>query len=85
MKTHYLSKSIESVLRLIFSCLINGMVYEEADRLFFAMDYISDSLIDKRVYREVTRFKSLSSNLPNGFTIGGLIPLRKTTLLSVYN
>ena len=85
MRTYYLMNTIESTLRLTNSCLINGLVYDETDQLLLALEDISESQLnsDDKLFKELMALRTLNWNLPNGFTIGGLMPLKRTTLLSV--
>jgi len=74
-------------IKLICDCVINGLVYEEAEKLFSCLDHISISKSPKEelTFKEVIFFKSISRDLKFGFTIAGFMPLRKTTLTSVRN
>jgi hypothetical protein len=71
------------ILKLIISCLINGLVYEENDKLYAVLDNINPKDIDEDEYKELLLFKIMSRETKFGFTIGGFAPLKKTTLLSV--
>ncbi len=71
------------ILKLIISCLMNGLVYEETDRLYAVLDNINPKDIDEDEYKEVLMFKTMSRETKFGFTIGGFAPLKKATLLSV--
>ena len=87
MKAYYLLNSIGSAFRLIISCLINGQVYEETDKMLLSLEDIHQSVLatDEKHFRELMAVRTLNMNLPNGFTIAGLMPLRKATLLSVFD
>ncbi len=75
--------TVSEILRLIISCLINGLVYEETDRIYAVLDNINPKDIDEDEYKELLLFKAISRETKFGFTIGGFAPLKKTTLLSV--
>ncbi len=75
--------TITEVLKLIISCLMNGLVYEETDKIYAVLDNINPKDINEDEYKEVLMFKSMSRETKFGFTIGGFAPLKKTTLLSV--
>ena len=85
VRYYLLFNSIGLTMRLILICLINGMVFDEADKLFFTLDDINHSHLDEKAFKELMNFRTLSREIPNGFTIGGLLPLRRRTLLSVIN
>ncbi len=70
-------------LRLIISCLVNGLVHEENDKIYAVLDNINPKDIDEDEYKEVLMFKTMSRETKFGFTIGGFAPLKKATLLSV--
>ena len=84
-KSYFLMNSLASAVRLILSCIFNDTVYDESDKLFLAMDDINDQNMDfhSKTFADWNIFKVLSRDLPNELTIGGLMPLRKTTLLTV--
>jgi hypothetical protein len=71
------------ILRLIISCLINGLVHEENDKIHAVLDNINPKDINEDEYKELVTFKSMSRETKFGFTIGGFAPLKKITLLSV--
>jgi len=73
------------VMKLIASCLIHGMVYEKIESLLLSFDELDVSLdrTDENIHREVTYFKSQILEPKFGFTIAGLMPFKKMTLLSV--
>jgi len=81
LKRYFLMNSIISTLRLILYCLVNGKVFDESDKLYVALNDINST--NDIMFKEVINFRTLCLQLPNGFTIGGLMPLRRTTLLSV--
>ena len=86
IKTYLLTGCVGFTLRLIIACLVNDRLYAEADLLFLALDDINDSYDDpngKLLFKELLQFRTMSRDLPKGFTIGGLMYLRRTTLLSV--
>ena len=85
MKRHFWFNSFGSTVRLIIICMANGRVYEETDQLLFTLEDIDYTKLnsDENAFRELITFRTLNWHLPHGFTIGGLMPLRMTTLLSV--
>jgi len=70
-------------LKLITDCTIHGLVYGETEKIFLDLDQIDVSLIDEKSFREYLSFKAQSIDSRIGFTMGGFIPYKKTTLLSV--
>ena len=87
LKSYFLMGSIGFTMRIIISCLVNDRLYQEVDQLFLALDDINvpDSDPKGKLFKELIQFRTISRDLPNGFTIGGLMPLKRTTLLSVNN
>jgi hypothetical protein len=75
--------TVFEILKLIISCLINGLVYEENAKIYAVLDNINSKDINENEYKEVLLFKTMSRETNFGFTIGGFAPLKKTTLLSV--
>ncbi len=71
--------AISELLKLIISCLINGLVYEENDKIYAVLDKINPKDINEDEYKEVLMFKTMSRETKFGFTIGGFAPLKKTT------
>jgi hypothetical protein len=73
------------VSKLITSCLVHGLVYEESEKLFLTFDELDISVdqMDENLFREVLYFKSRMFESKIGFTIAGLVPFKKITLLSV--
>jgi len=61
--------------------MIHGKVYEQTEKLLLTFDEIDVS--DENMFREVLYFKSQISESKFGFTIAGLVPLKKITLLSI--
>ena len=66
-------------------CLINGMLFDETDELFISLNEINATKSDSNgeTFTELMNFRTLSRDLPNGFTVGSVLPLRRTTLLSI--
>jgi len=83
--THFAFGTTTEIWKLIISCLINGLVHEENNKIliYALLDNISPKDIDEDEYKELLTFKSMSRETKFGFTIGGFAPLKKTTLLSV--
>jgi len=73
------------VSKLITSCLVHGLVYEESEKLFLTFDELDISVdkMDVNLFRQALYFKSQMSESKIGFTIAGLVPFKKITLLSV--
>ncbi len=76
-------KSMTSVLKLIVSCYINGLVYEESERIYSVLDNFNTRDLDEVQYKEWLMFKNILKDTRIGFTIGGFAALRKTTLIPV--
>ncbi len=79
----YAFKSITSVLKLIISCYINGLVHEESERIYSVLDNFNTRDFDEVQYKEWLVFKNILKDTRIGFTIGGFAALRKTTLIPV--
>ncbi len=75
--------TVLEILKLIISCLINGLVHEENDKIYAVLDNINSKDINLNEYKELLLFKTISRESKFGFTIGGFAPLKKATLLSV--
>ena len=73
------------VVQLNANCLISGLVHDEADHLLSALDdfQFTGKETDDMAYKESLLFMSMSRDLKIGPTIGGFMPLKRTTLLSV--
>ncbi len=78
-------ESVINAVKLIISCLIHGLVYEETDSLYLSFDELDISYknLDENGYKEALYFKSQTIDSKFGFTIAGTIPFKRTTLLSV--
>jgi hypothetical protein len=78
-------QSVINAVKLIITCLIHGLVYEETDSLYLSFDEldISHKNLDENGYKEALYFKSQTIDSKFGFTIAGTIPFKRTTLLSV--
>ncbi len=73
------------VTKFLFDSIIHGMVYEEVDKIYLYFDELDISVesMNENIYREVLYFKAQTSDSKFGFTIAGLVPFKKVTLLSV--
>jgi hypothetical protein len=73
------------VTKFLIDSIIHGMVYEEVDKIYLFFDKMDISVysMDENTYREVLYFKAQTSDSKFGFTIAGLVPFKKITLLSV--
>ena len=76
-------ESVINAFRLIISCLIHGLVYDENESLYLSFDELDICYKDLDQNKEVLYFKSQTIDLKFGFTIAGTIPFKRTTLLSV--
>jgi hypothetical protein len=65
--------------------LNNDLVYEESEKPFLACDELNVSVerMNENLFRDTLYFKSQMSESKIGFTIAGLVPFKKITLLSV--
>ncbi len=77
--------TILCVIRWLLSSIIHVMVYEEVDKIYLFFDKMDISVdrMDENTYKEVLYFKAQTSDSKFGFTIAGLVPFKKITLLSV--
>ncbi len=73
------------VTKFLFGSIIHGMVYEGVDKIYLYFDELDISVesMNENIYREVLYFKAQTSDSKFGFTIAGLAPFKKITLLSV--
>ena len=81
--TFLLITSTSSSIKLVISCLINGLVHEESEDIYAVLDNMNVEDMDERNYKKWLIFKNISREIKFGFTIGGFAPLRKTTLIPV--
>jgi hypothetical protein len=75
--------TITSSVKLVISCLINGLVHEESERIYSVLDNFNSGEFDANEYKEWLTFKNIAIETMFGFTIGGFAALRKTTLTPV--
>jgi hypothetical protein len=70
---------------LVMNFWIHGSVYDEIDNLFLLLNKLDLSMntMNEYDFREALYFKTQANNARLGFTIAGLMPFRKTVLLSV--
>jgi len=78
----YIFGTVASTFKLIASCLINGIAYDESKRFQSTLDGLEFNN-DSEMTREGLIFMSMSRELTFGFTIAGFMPMKKSTLLSV--
>jgi hypothetical protein len=76
-------ESVVNAVKLIISCLIHGLVYDENESLYLSFDELDISYKNLDENKEVLYFKSQTIDSKFGFTIAGTIPFKRTTLLSV--
>ena len=76
---------VQALTQLNANCIINGWTHDGSEQLLRAVDTIDvlNTLPDDPTFREVMLFMAMNRDSKIGFTIGGLMPLRKSTLLSV--
>ena len=75
--------AVSEITRFIINCLVNGLVYDQTDKIMAILDFFTTTDFDEQMFRELIAFKTMCREISCGFTIGGLAPLRKTTLLAV--
>jgi hypothetical protein len=80
-----LFSSILCIFKMIIGYSIHGMVYELTEKIYLTFDSLDVSVdcMDENIFRELLYFKTQTSDSKFGFTIAGLVPFRKITLLSV--
>jgi hypothetical protein len=76
-------ESVVNAVKLIISCLIHGLVYDENESLYLSFDELDISYKNLDENKEVLYFKAQTIDSKFGFTIAGTIPFKRTTLLSV--
>jgi hypothetical protein len=81
----FIFTSISIIFLLVMNFWIHGSVYDEIDNLFSLLNKLDLSMntMSEYDFREALYFKTQANNTRLGFTIAGLIPFRKTILLSV--
>ncbi len=79
----FIFESVLSAVKLIISCLIHGLVYDENESLYLSFDELDISYKNLDENKEVLYFKAQTIDSKFGFTIAGTIPFKRTTLLSV--
>ena len=84
MSVDLLVVMIQAIIYINGNCLIHGLVHEESDKLLSVMHTIDISKVSEQEFRETLIFMTIRREIPFGFTIGGFMPMRKTTLLSGY-
>ncbi len=85
MSSTFIFSTIMISSRLIINCLIHGSVFEETEKLFSLLDEMNVSVdsMNENDFREALYFKTQANSPKLGFTIAGLVPFRKITLISV--
>ena len=83
LSNQFATNTISAAVKLIISCLINGLVYDESERILAVLDAISAYDLNDFEFKELLLFKTISRESKFGFTIGGFAALRKTTLIQV--
>jgi hypothetical protein len=73
----------ENLIKVIISCIIHGLLHDRSDKVMSALHNIELQTAHEDVYKEALYFSSIKQNIPFGFTIAGLLPFRKTSLLPV--
>ena len=64
--------AISEIIRLIINCWVNGLVYEQTDKIMTILDEINPNDLDAHMYRQWMAFKTISRDISFGFTVGGL-------------
>jgi hypothetical protein len=73
----------ENLIKVIISCIIHGLLHDRSDKVMSALHNIELQTAHEDVYKEALYFSSIKQNISFGFTIAGLLPFRKTSLLPV--
>ena len=79
----YITALISFTLKMIINCFLHGLVYEENENLFIALDEldISHNKLEDNI--KALYFKIQTIDAKFGLTITGTIAYRKSTLVSV--
>ena len=85
LSNQFVFNAISSTFKLLITCSVNGLVYEESDAIHRVLDRISADSLNEMDYKELVLLKSISMEQNIGFTVGGFAPLRKCTLIQVSN
>ncbi len=85
LSSTFILSTIMMSSRLIINCLIHGSVFEGTEKLFSLLDEMNVSVdsMNENDFREALYFKTQANSPKLGFTIAGLVPFRKITLISV--
>ncbi len=85
LSSRLILSSITISFLLVMNFWIHGSVYDEIDNLFSLLNKLDLSMntMNEYDFREALYFKTQANNARLGFTIAGLVPFRKTILLSV--
>ena len=83
LSNQFAYNTISATVKLIISCFINGLVYEESERILTVLDAFRANDLSDSEFKELLLFKAISRETKFGITIGGFAPLRKTTLIQV--
>ena len=75
--------TVSSVVELIATCFVCGLVHEKSDSIYGALDSLNSNTLSEFQFKEWVMFKTITRKNRFGFTIGGFASLRKTTLISV--
>ncbi len=85
LSSTFIFSTFLTTCRLIINCLIHGSVFEGTEKLFSLLDEMNVSVdsMNENDFREALYFKTQANSPKLGFTIAGLVPFRKITLISV--
>ena len=71
------------LIQLILNCFINGILYEETEKLIFDLDNLNINVNHIKLFESFISLKTQLRNIKCGFTIGSFAPWNKLTLLQV--
>ena len=75
--------TVSSVVEMIISCFVCGLVHEKFEQIYAVLDKWNSIDLSECDYKQWLMFKNVNRENRFGFTIGGFVSLRKTTLISV--
>ena len=77
------SDAMTSTVKLVITCLVNGLVHDESEAIHKVLDRMSAKCLNDYDYKELVLMKTISRGQSFGFTVGGFGQLRKSTLIQV--
>ena len=75
--------TISGTLETILSFWICGQTHRKSDEIHALLDELSANSLSDYEYNEWLMFKSIDRKTRIGFTIGGFVPMKCTSLLAV--